>query len=181
MKLSQSLTQQMLLGTGALALTGAIAATGLVFSTQPAMAQAAYGSYIGVGGTFGVTNDSRGSGDRFGGVVAVRYKVLEFPISLRAQTFVTDTVAFIPSVSYDIPFNWQGDVYIGVGPAFGTSNNGNPSPIGDKTSFAIQPGVDYAIPNSNLVVFGNAVIAFDAYKNGGGTAAALQGGVGLRF
>jgi hypothetical protein len=31
------------------------------------------------------------------------------------------------------------------------------------------------------VLFGNAVIAFDAYKNSNNTAASLQGGVGLRF
>ena len=37
------------------------------------------------------------------------------------------------------------------------------------------------VPNSNAVVFGNAIIAFDAYRNGGGTAVSVQGGVGLRF
>jgi hypothetical protein len=30
-------------------------------------------------------------------------------------------------------------------------------------------------------IFGNAIIAFDAYRNTGGTALSLQGGVGLRF
>jgi hypothetical protein len=37
------------------------------------------------------------------------------------------------------------------------------------------------VPNSNTVLFGNAIIAFDAYRNGGGTALSVQGGVGLRF
>lgn len=55
-----------------------------------------------------------------------------------------------------------------------------PSPVGNKISFALQPGVDYMIPNSNTVIFGNAIIAFDAFRDGG-TAFAVQGGVGLRF
>ncbi|QYX34373.1 hypothetical protein [Sphaerospermopsis torques-reginae] len=37
------------------------------------------------------------------------------------------------------------------------------------------------VPNTKTVIFGNAIIAFDAYRNGGGTALSLQGGVGLRF
>ena len=56
-----------------------------------------------------------------------------------------------------------------------------PSPVGNKISFALQPGIDYVIPNSSTVIFGNAIIAFDAYLNTGGTALSLQGGVGLRF
>jgi hypothetical protein len=55
------------------------------------------------------------------------------------------------------------------------------SPVGNKISFALQPGIDYVVPNSKTVIFGNAIIAFDAYRNGGGTALSLQGGVGLRF
>jgi hypothetical protein len=31
------------------------------------------------------------------------------------------------------------------------------------------------------VIFGNAIIAFDADRNSGSTALSLQGGVGLRF
>jgi hypothetical protein len=45
----------------------------------------------------------------------------------------------------------------------------------------LQPGIDYVVPNSNTVIFGNAIIAFDAYRDGSGTAFSLQGGVGLRF
>jgi hypothetical protein len=36
------------------------------------------------------------------------------------------------------------------------------------------------IPNSNTVLFGNAIVAFDAYRQGSGTAFSLQGGVGLQ-
>ena len=40
---------------------------------------------------------------------------------------------------------------------------------------------DFAIPASNLVVFGNAIFAFDAFEDGGGTATAVQAGVGWNF
>lgn len=148
---------------------------------EPASAQAAYGSYIGVGPSFGLTNDDNGEGRQIGGVVAVRYKLLELPISLRAQALIGHATAIVPTVSYDIPLNWQTDAYVGAGVTFAGSDQGRPSPIGDKTSFAIQPGIDYVIPNSSAVVFGNAIIAFDAFRNGGGPAFSLQGGVGLRF
>jgi hypothetical protein len=148
-------------------------------TAESASAQAAYGSYVGVGGTFGFTDDDRGEGQQLGGVIAVRYKLLETPVSLRTQALIGAGTAVVPTISYDVPLNWQTDAYLGAGLAFASGDT--PSPVGDKTSFAIQPGVDYVVPDSNTVVFGNAIIAFDAYRNGGGTAISVQGGVGLRF
>lgn len=155
--------------------------TGVAIAPKAAIAQAAYGSYIGVGPTIGIVNDNRGNGQNLGGVIAFRYKFLEVPLSLRTQALIGSDggTAVIPTVSYDFPINWQTDAYVGAGVAFGSGDS--PSPIGDKTSFAIQPGIDYVIPNSSTVVFGNAIIAFDAYRNGGGAAFSLQGGLGLQF
>ena len=149
-------------------------------NAAPASAQAAYGSYIGVGGTVGL-NSGNNSGTKAGGVVAVRYRFLEVPLSIRAQALISDRTAIVPTVSYDLPLNWQTDAYIGAGVALQTGSGTTPSPIGDKTSFVIQPGIDYSFPNGNLVLFGNAIIAFDAYRNGGGTATSVQGGLGVRF
>lgn len=146
---------------------------GLALTVQPAHSQAAYGSYVGVGGSAGFGNGFEG-----GGVVAARYKLLELPISIRAQALIGSGVAVVPSVSYDVPINWQADAYIGPGIVI---PSGEGTPVGDKVSFAIQPGVDYAFPDSNLVAFGNAIIAFDAFRDEGGTAFSIQGGVGLRF
>lgn len=160
-----------------------LAIAGLMSLGQRAEAQAAYGSYVGVGASVGLTSgDSElGEDQDFSGVIAARYHFLKLPISLRAQALVfTDTDAFVPTVSYDFPINWQTDAYIGAGVAF-QDDSDSASPIGNETAFVVQPGVDYSIPNSRFVVFGNAIIAFDAYEQGGGTAAALQGGVGLQF
>lgn len=163
----------------AMALGGFATAAGLTFTTESASAQAAYGSYVGVGPTVGILEDSRGEGQQIGGVLAVRYKLLEIPVSLRAQALIGSGTAIVPTISYDIPLNWQTDAYLGAGVAFASGTL--PSPVGDKTSFALQPGIDYVVPNSNTVLFGNAIIAFDAYRNRGGAALSVQGGVGLRF
>ncbi len=152
---------------------------GFALTTQPASAQAAYGSYVGAGVSVGTSNGPQDNGRQVGGVLAARYKLLELPLSLRAQALIGSGVAVVPTISYDIPLNWQTDAYLGVGAAFAAGDS--PSPVGDKTSFALQPGVDYVVANSNTVIFGNAIIAFDAYRNGGGTAVSVQGGVGVRF
>ncbi|MBD2294538.1 hypothetical protein H6G06_13890 [Anabaena sphaerica FACHB-251] len=152
--------------------------TGAVFSllinSQPAQAQVAYGSYVGIGPTVGLSD-----GTQLGGVLAFRYKLLETPVSFRAQALIGQGTAVVPTVSYDVPLNWQTDVYLGAGMVLTSGDTA--SPVGNKISFALQPGIDYVVPNSNTVIFGNAIIAFDAYRNGGGTALSLQGGVGLRF
>ncbi|MEA5569800.1 hypothetical protein [Calothrix sp. UHCC 0171] len=158
-------------------LTSLIIATVILSATQfskPAQAQVAYGSYVGVGPSIGLSD-----GVQVGGVLAVRYKLLESPVSFRAQALVGKSTAVVPTVSYDIPLNWQTDAYIGAGLVL--AGGDDPSPVGNKIAFALQPGVDYSVPGSNTVIFGNAIIAFDAFRDGGGTALSLQGGVGLRF
>ena len=153
---------------------GAGSLLNLAMNVQPAQAQVAYGSYVGVGPSVGLSD-----GAQIGGVIAFRYKLLESPISFRAQALVGNGTAVVPTVSYDIPLNWQTDAYLGAGLSLASGDD--PSPVGNKISFALQPGIDYVVPNSNTVIFGNAIIAFDAYRDGSGTAFSLQGGVGLRF
>jgi hypothetical protein len=153
---------------------GSSSALSLAVITQPVAAQVAYGSYVGIGPTIGL-----GDGVQVGGVLSFRYKLLESPISFRAQALVGQSTAIVPTVSYDVPLNWQTDVYLGAGVVLASGDTD--SPVGDKISFALQPGIDYMVPNSKAVIFGNAIIAFDAYRDTGGTALSLQGGVGLRF
>jgi hypothetical protein len=144
-----------------------------------ARSEPAYGSYVGVGGNLGFSQSENQDGNQLGGVVSVRYKLLETPISLRSQALLGSGQAIVPSVSYDIPLNWQTDAYLGAGVALPISSTD--SPVGNKTSLVIQPGIDYSLPNSNAVLFGNAVVSLDAYQEGGGAAVSIQGGVGWRF
>lgn len=166
---------------GAVVCSSLAIGAGFLLSAAPANAQAAYGSYIGVGGSAGLSNGPGNLGSSAGGVVAVRYRILEVPISLRAQALISDRTAIVPTVSYDVPLNWQTSAYIGAGVAFQGGDSTSASPLGNKTSFVVQPGIDYNFPYSDLVLFGNAIIAFDAYKDGGGTAASVQGGLGIKF
>ena len=165
----------------ALSLTSALLAGMLPLATaKPAQAQAAYGSYIGVGIAFSPTEDANGDGEDFQGVISGRYRLLRTPISIRAQAFLLgDSSAIVPTVSFDVPLSWQTDVYLGAGMAF--TSGDEPTVVGDTTSFVLQPGVDFVLPRSNLVLFGNAVIAFDAYRDGDDIAASFQGGVGIQF
>ncbi|MEM6426726.1 MAG: hypothetical protein AAF728_16445 [Cyanobacteria bacterium P01_D01_bin.128] len=168
------------LGLGAAAIAAVVGGV-TVLGSAPAQAQPAYGSYVGLGVAVGLTGDASGRGDNFSGVIAGRYRFLETPISIRGQILVFgSTTAFVPTVSYDFPINFQTDVYIGAGVSF-PSSGGTPSPVGDQTAFVIQPGIDYALPNTNLVIFGNGIAAFNAYTDGGGTAFSIQGGVGYQF
>lgn len=145
-----------------------------------ANAQAAYGSYLGAGAAFGVTNQNQPNEDsNTSGFFSVRYKFLRAPVSLRTQVLVGGNgVAVVPTVSYDFPINWQTDAYIGAGASI---VRGDKTPIGNKGSFVIQPGIDYALPNSSLSLFTNAIISFDGYRSNNGTAVSIQGGAGLRF
>lgn len=161
----------------------AATATGATIAPESAEAQVAYGSYVGIGAGVGLTNDAAtGQGSGVQGVLAGRYRLLRYPVSVRAQAFIFGgQFAFVPTVSYDVPLSWNTDVYVGAGAAFTGGGSNNPSVVGDKTSFVLQPGVDYLFPNSSLVAFGNAIFAFDAYSQGGNMAISVQGGVGIQF
>ncbi|MFZ4665522.1 MAG: hypothetical protein ACOYME_03775 [Prochlorotrichaceae cyanobacterium] len=152
----------------------------LYLSPRSVQAQPAYGSYIGVAAGLGQRNEGNDDLD-FSAIASGRYKLLELPISLRSQIFVdSNSLALVPTVSYDLPLTWQLEPYVGAGVAFSTEG----SLVGDKTSFVVQPGVDYVIPNSRVVLFGNAVIAIDAFDGGerdGKTAVSVQTGIGYRF
>ncbi|MFN3359844.1 MAG: hypothetical protein ACK421_00190 [Pseudanabaenaceae cyanobacterium] len=152
---------------------------GLLAGTGTALAQPAYGSYIGVGLGVGVSDGSvlDGNSRTAAGLIALRYKFLEVPISLRTQVLIGDSTAVVPTISYDLPLNFNTDFYLGVGASIAN----NITPVGNKNSFVLQPGIDYTIPNSNLVLFGNAIFAFDAYRNANTTATSLQTGIGFRF
>jgi hypothetical protein len=166
---------------GSMILGSAALAANIMLPPAPAMAQAAYGSYVGAGIAIGLTDgDAGGEPQRTSGVVAARYKFLKLPVSIRTQALIGKRTTLVPTISYDLPINWRTDAYLGVGAAVPLDDD-RTTPLGNKTSFAIQPGIDYVLPNSQAVIFGNAVIAFDAYRNGGNTAASIQAGVGLRF
>ena len=137
----------------------------IAIATQaPANAQAAYGSYIGIGPAFG-------DGEAAVGITG-RYNILELPISVRGTAFLGDGSAFVPTISYDFPLNFNTEIYVGAGVAFADEG----SVMGDGTSFVLQPGVDYTMSRNNIVFYGNAIIPI-----GGDNTTAVQGGIGIQF
>ncbi len=159
-------------------LGGILAGATVLATAQSAQAQAAYGSYVGIGAGFGLSSDDSGDGDGVAALIAGRYRFLRIPVSIRAQAFIGDGFAIVPTVSYDYPISWNTDIYLGAGVSF---TGDDPSVLGDQTAFVLQPGIDYMFPNSRFAAFGNAVIAFDAFRDESGTAVSIQGGVGYQF
>lgn len=145
---------------------GTLAGSAMIALTQasPANAQAAYGSYIGIGPAFG--------DGEIGVAINGRYNILELPVSIRGAAFLGEGSAFVPTISYDYPLNFNTEIYVGAGVAFA----GEGSVMGDGTSFVLQPGIDYTVGDSSLVWYGNAIVPI-----GGDTNTAIQGGVGVQF
>jgi hypothetical protein len=156
----------------------ALAAGFTLGTLAPAQAQAAYGSYVGAGPAFGLSSGDAQDTETSGSF-AFRYKFLRVPMSVRTQVLVGSTgTAVVPVLSYDYPLDWQTDLYIGAGASVVRGGN---TPIGNQSSFVIQPGVDYAMPFSRWVLYGNAILSFDGYQNTGGLGFSIQGGAGMRF
>ncbi len=167
--------------SGIFALGSVALAAGLTLSTPSTVkAQAAYGSYLGAGAAFGVTNGGgTNENSTTSAFVATRYKFLKVPVSLRSQVLIGGSgLAVVPVVSYDFPINWQTDVYIGAGASIVQGTN---TPIGNRGSFVLQPGIDYALPNSSVSLFWNAIVSLDGYQSSGTSAVSIQAGAGLRF
>lgn len=164
------------------ALGGTLAGVAALVDAKPANAQAAYGSYVGVGAAFSMTEEAEtGRGSGLDMVITGRYRFLRMPVSLRATAFLFDNFTIVPTVSYDYPLSWNTDIYLGAGMSFPLGDDEDPSPVGNETAFVLQPGIDYMFPNSRLTAFGNAIIAFNGYREGGNTAISLQGGLGYQF
>jgi len=159
-----------------------LAGVASVMAVKPANAQAAYGSYVGIGAAFGLTEEAEtGRGSGLDMVITGRYRFLRMPVSLRATAFLFDNFTLVPTVSYDYPLTWNTDIYLGAGVSFPIGDDDEPSPIGNNTVFVLQPGIDYMFPSSRLSAFGSAIIAFGGYREGGNTAVSIQAGMGYQF
>jgi len=164
------------------AVGGVLAGVASIADIKPANAQAAYGSYVGIGAAFGLTEEAEtGRGSGLDMVITGRYRFLRMPVSLRATAFLFDNFTLVPTISYDYPLTWNTDIYLGAGVSFPIGDDDEPGPVGNNTVFVLQPGLDYMFPNSRLSAFGNAIIAFGGYREGGNTAISVQAGMGYQF
>ena len=138
-------------------------------------------SYIGVGPSGGITNGGqKGDAATFGGNVTGRYKLGDTPLSARGQLlWGNETTAIIPQISADLGVGKGTNIYLGAGYSF-VEKDGKPSPLGNKDGVALTAGFESEVGNS-FMVYSNATVGVDAYKNSPASAVNLSGGVGYRF
>lgn len=138
-------------------------------------------SYIGVGVSAGVTNGGqKNDAAGIGGNVTGRLKIGDSPLSARGQVlWGNETTAIIPQISADLGIAKGTNAFVGVGYSF-VENNGKPSPLGNKDGVALTAGVESELGNS-FMVYSNATLGVDAYKNSPASALNINGGVGYRF
>jgi hypothetical protein len=163
--------------------TSTLVAASILLSASIANAQpkGMNDNYIGVGISAGTTHSIRKNDDAVvGGNVQGRFAVPKTPVSVRgAVLFGGDSVAIAPTVTYDLPIAKNTNLYAGAGYSFITSE-GYKTQLGDRDAAVVTAGVESKV-SRNVIVYGDAKWAIDAYENSNGDALSLQTGVGLRF
>ncbi|BAZ42956.1 hypothetical protein NIES4101_89270 [Calothrix sp. NIES-4101] len=138
-------------------------------------------SYIGIGASAGLTNGGQtGDAATFGGNMVGRAKVGRTPFSVRGQiNFSDETSAIIPHATVDIPVGNSTNVYVGGGYQF-VEKDGKPTPSGNKDGVAVVAGVESEVAK-NFLVYSNATVGVNAYKNSPASAVSINSGIGYRF
>lgn len=138
-------------------------------------------SYVGGGVSVGALDDGQTVDAPFvGGNIQGRYALSKAPISLRASALFNDqAVALVPTVSYDIPVSKNANLYLGVGYSY-VPNTGHASPLGDQSTVVFSPGLEANV-NKNLVLYSDAKIGLNGFKNGDATSMSVQFGAGYHF
>jgi hypothetical protein len=164
-----------------LAACSALAIAPIVLSANSASALPAGmdSSYLGGGVAVGVTDNGTGDDADLGGNVQARYAIPDAPVSLRAAALISDSTALMPIISYDLPVSNNTNVYLGAGYSFVTDDDSN-SLLGNQNAPVVTLGVEGQVAR-NVVVYGDAKVAFDAFQNDSDAAVSLQLGAGYAF
>lgn len=163
----------------------AIASTMLM--ANPAAAQTANGvngmngSYLGAGIAAGVTDGGQGDDDAaFGANIQGRYAIPNAPVSVRGAALIGgDSAALMPMVTFDAPIARNTNLYAGAGYSF-VLDEGKRTPLGNQDAVVLTAGIESAVAR-NVVVYGDAKLGIDAYRNANTSAVSLQLGAAYRF
>jgi hypothetical protein len=138
-------------------------------------------NYVGAGISAGVTHGVHSNDDAvFGGNVQGRVTIPQTPISARgAVLFGGDATAIVPTLTYDLPIAKNTNLYVGGGYSFIT-DEGNNTQLGNRDAAVVSVGAESEV-SKNVIVYGDAKWAIDAYNNSSGDALSFQTGVGLGF
>ncbi len=140
------------------------------------------GAYVGGGIAAGVTNGGqKATSALFGGNIQGRIAPIpNVPVSARAAIlFGGNNSAIMPMVTYDIPVARNTNVYVGGGYAF-VERNGEPTPLGNQSGGVLTLGAESSVTR-DIVVYGDAKLGINTYKNSPAQALSLQAGLGYRF
>jgi hypothetical protein len=163
--------------------TSTLIAATILLSASIASAQPAgmNDNYVGAGISAGTTHGIHSNDDAvFGGNIQGRFVIPQTPVSARgAVLFGGDATAIVPTLTYDLPIANNTNLYVGGGYSFITSEGQN-TQLGNRDAAVVTAGVESKV-NRNLVIYGDAKWAIDAYENSNGDALSLQTGLGLRF
>jgi hypothetical protein len=138
-------------------------------------------SYFGGGFAAGVTNGGKTEdAATFGGNLTGRVKLGPTPLSARTHILWSgSTTAIIPQISLDAGIARGTNVYLGAGYSF-VEKDGKPTPLGNKDGVALTAGLESEVVK-NFLIYSNATVGIDAYKNSSGSAVSINGGLGYRF
>lgn len=140
------------------------------------------GAYVGGGIAAGVTNGGQQEDAALlGGNIQGRIAPIQnIPVSARAAIlFGPNNTAIMPMVTYDLPVAKNTNVYVGAGYSF-VEKDGRNTPLGNRNAPVVTLGAESSITR-DVVVYGDAKLGVNAYKNSSASALSLQAGLGYRF
>jgi hypothetical protein len=159
----------------------ALSAVLLAGENAQALPQGMTQSYVGGGVSVGALDDGQTlNAPAVGGNVQTRIAIPKTPVSLRGSAIFNDqAVALVPTVSFDIPVSDRANLYLGAGYSY-VPNTGHTSPLGNQSTVVFNPGIEANVRN-NMVVYSDAKIGLNGFKNDDATSMSVQFGAGYRF
>ncbi|MCU0570753.1 MAG: porin family protein [Oculatellaceae cyanobacterium Prado106] len=146
--------------------------------TQPAT-RGMEGSYLGGGASVGFSGDAVDNDANVGGHVQGRLDIPDAPVSVRGSALIQDSVALVPTVTFDLGVARNTNLYLGAGYSFVT-DEGKTSLLGNQNSVVLNAGVETAV-HRNVAIYSDVKVGLDGVENSNRTPVAVQVGAAYRF
>jgi hypothetical protein len=82
-------------------------------------------------------------------------------------------------LTVDVPIARNTNAFVGAGYQF-VEDKGKPTPSGNQSGLAIVAGVESEVAK-NFLLYGNATVGVNAYRNSSASAVSVGTGIGYRF
>ncbi len=138
-------------------------------------------SYVGAGVGTGVIKGGTGEDTKFGGNISARVALPKAPVSFRGQVLYNDqSSAIAPKVTLDLGVAKNTNFFVGGGYNFVQGDRKGNTPLGDKNAPVVTVGAERKF-GDNVVLYGNADLGINAYKNSNSQAVSVQAGLGFKY